>query len=120
MVLAVVPPPVPVIVMMYVFRFVLELVASVIVEEPVLDTVTGFGLKDAVDLGGRLLALSCTFPVNPFAGVIVIVSCALDPCLTENAGAESVKLGAGGGACGVALASLDLPLSPAELTADTT
>jgi hypothetical protein len=114
------PPPVPVIVIVYVFRFVLGLVVSVIVEEPVLDTATGFGLKDAVDLGGRLLALSCTFPVNPFAGVIVIVSGALDPCLTENAGAESVKLGAGGGACGVALAWLEFPLSPPLFTAVTT
>ena len=54
-----------------VLRFVLTVSVEVADDEL---TATGFGLKDAVDRRGRLLALSCTLPLNPFTGVIVTVS----------------------------------------------
>ncbi len=67
---------------------------------------------------GRLLAVSVTLPENPLIGVTVTVSGALDPWVTENDGAEIVKLGAG--ACGVVQDSLEYPLATPALTALTT
>src|SRR5215472_16323381 len=62
-------PEVPVMVIVLV-PVVAVLVA---VKVSVLEPVAGFGLNGALTPLGRALVVSCTLPLNPFGGVMVIV-----------------------------------------------
>jgi hypothetical protein len=68
-VVAVKAPAVPVMVTVAVPFFAVGLAVNV----SVLVEVAGFGLNDAVTPLGKPVGVSVTFPLNPFAGVIVIV-----------------------------------------------
>lgn len=89
-------PDVPVIVMLPVPTVAEPLAASV----KVLELAAGLGLKEAVTPPGKPEADRETLPLKPFDGVMLIVLCPLEPCVTLRllGEAESVKLACGGGA----------------------
>ena len=85
-------PEVPVMVTVAVPTFAVALAVNV----TTLDDVAGFALNRAVTPLGNPLAVSKTFPENPFAGTILTVLVALPtPCMIVRVAgtAERVKLG---------------------------
>lgn len=80
--------------------------------------VAGFGLKLAVTPAGRPLAERLTFPLNPLAGVMVIVSVLLAPWVTESEGdcAASEKVGAAFTVTATVVVSESVPDVPVMVT----
>ena len=78
--------------------------------------VAGFGLKVAVTPAGRFEAERVTLPVNPLAGVIVMVLVPLLPCVTVTVVglADNVKLGLLDGHLFTRLAALTEPIPVAK------
>lgn len=105
-------PLVPVTVMVEVPAVAVLAAVNVIVLVPVVDA----GLNAAVTPAGNPLALKATLPVKPPLGVIVIVSVAVAPALTETDVEEAAmeKLGRGGAVTvsAIVVLAVSVPLVP--------
>lgn len=96
----VMPPPVPVTVIVYVFGVTDDATAMVIVEDPEPGAAIEMGLKVTVTPDGWPEADRAMAELNPPVALVVIVEIPELPCATEiEAGeAERLKLGVGGAA----------------------
>jgi hypothetical protein len=80
--------------------------------------VVGLGLNEAVTPLGNPVAASVTPPVNPFAGVTVMLSVLLAPCTTTSVPAlgASAKLGAEATVNAIVVDALSVPETPLTVT----
>ena len=80
--------------------------------------VVGLGLNEAVTPLGNPVAARVTPPVNPFAGVTVMLSVLLAPCTTASVPAlgASAKLGAEATVSAIVVDALSVPETPLTVT----
>jgi hypothetical protein len=80
--------------------------------------VVGFGLNEAVTPLGRPVADRVTAPLNPFAGVTIMLSVLPAPCVTDNvpAAGASAKLGARPTVRAMVVDAVRLPEVPVMVT----
>jgi len=69
--------------------------AALAVNVSVLDVVVGFGMNPAVTPPGNPAKVRLTLPVNPMAGLTVMVLVPLPPCITFNVLGAAVRVNAG-------------------------
>lgn len=101
MTLCVRAPLTPVIVNVVAPIFVVDVVATDSVDENANGTVTGFGLKVAVELLGRPVTPRLTDPAKPLLGVIEIEYVAVFPRTTVTLAGEALRAKSGGGGVAV-------------------
>ena len=80
--------------------------------------VVGFGLNEAVTPLGNPLAARVTPPVNPFAGVTVMLSVLFAPCTTASVPVvgASAKLGADATVSAIVVEAVSVPDTPLTVT----